>query len=106
LFTRRPAPIQITWAGYVGTTGLASMDYIIADRFHIPDGEERHYTETVLRLPNGYVCFDYPFNAPAISSLPAKRNGYVTFGCFNNTAKINSKTLRKLVQNFDVNIKF
>lgn len=91
LFARKPAPIQLTWLGYVGTTGLAEMDYLIADRFHVPPGEEVFYREKVLRLPDGYLCYDPPDFVPAVSPLPAGDHGYVTFGSFNNPAKITSK---------------
>jgi predicted O-linked N-acetylglucosamine transferase (SPINDLY family) len=87
-FARKPAPIQITWAGYVGTTGLNAMDYILADRYEIPPEAERHYQERVLRMPDGYVCYDPPAYAPPVAPLPALQRGQVTFGCFNNPAKI------------------
>src|SRR6478752_4719443 len=57
VFARKPAPIQVTWLGYAGTTGLSAMDFILADRFHIPDGEQGWYAENVLRMPNAYACF-------------------------------------------------
>src|SRR5581483_4132223 len=66
MFARKPAPLQVTWIGYVGTTGLAAIDYLIADRFLIPPGAERHYREKVLRLPDGYVCYAPPADAPAV----------------------------------------
>ena len=88
VFARRPAPIQVTWIGYVGTTGLSAIDYLIADRFHVPPGAETHYREQVLRMPDGYVCFDPPGEAPTVGPLPALERGYVTFGSFNNLAKI------------------
>jgi protein O-GlcNAc transferase len=86
---RRPAPVQLTWMGYVGATGLAAIDYLIADRFHVPPGSEMHYSEKILRLPDGYLCYVAPDYAPAVGPLPAMSVGHVTFGSFNNTAKIN-----------------
>jgi predicted O-linked N-acetylglucosamine transferase (SPINDLY family) len=87
LFARKPAPIQITWLGYVGTTGLEAMDYLLADRFHVRPGEQQHYVENVLRMPNGYACYGAPPYAPPVKVLPALSEGHVTFGCFNNPAK-------------------
>ena len=88
IFARKPAPIQITWIGYEGTTGLAAMDYLLADRYVLPEGTESYYREKVVRMPEGYVCFDAPAAAPPVASLPAQDKGYVTFGCFNNVLKI------------------
>jgi predicted O-linked N-acetylglucosamine transferase (SPINDLY family) len=88
VFARKPAPIQATWIGYVGTTGLAAIDYLLADRHHVPPGSEGYYRERILRLLDDYVCFDPPAEAPAVGPLPAIENGHITFGCFNNTAKV------------------
>jgi predicted O-linked N-acetylglucosamine transferase (SPINDLY family) len=101
VFARKPAPIQITWAGYVGTTGLKAMDYILADRYEIPAEAESYYTERVLRMPDGYVCYEPPADAPAVAPLPALTQGAVTFGSFNNPAKITSPVIEvwaKLLQ--------
>jgi predicted O-linked N-acetylglucosamine transferase (SPINDLY family) len=87
-FARKPAPMQITWLGYEGTTGLAAMDAILADGYEIPPREEEYYRERVLRMPDGYVCYDPPADAPPIAPLPAIERGYVTFASFNNPAKI------------------
>jgi predicted O-linked N-acetylglucosamine transferase (SPINDLY family) len=93
VFARKPAPIQLTWMGYVGTTGLSAMDYLIADRHEVPEGSECHYRERVIRLPDGYICYDPPVYAPAVRPLPASAKGHVTFGCFNSPAKIGPDVL-------------
>lgn len=92
-FGYKPAPLQVTWAGYVGTTGLAAMDYLLADRYQVPAGEDVHYRERVLRMPNDYICYTPPEGAPDVAPLPASGSGFVTFGCFNNPAKINDPLL-------------
>jgi len=88
VLAHKPAPIQITWAGYPATTGMRAIDYILADHHEIPADSERHYCERVLRMPDGYVCYEPPEYAPAVSPLPAARNRHVTFGSFNNPVKI------------------
>ena len=87
-FALKPAPIQATWMGYIATTGLKSMDYIIADRFLIPPQDERYYVEKVVRLPNSYLCFTSPHFPIEVSALPALSRREFTFGCFNNVAKL------------------
>jgi predicted O-linked N-acetylglucosamine transferase (SPINDLY family) len=92
-FARKPAPVQVTWLGYPGTTGLESMDFIIADAVTIPPNEERFYTEKVWRLPETYICFTPPdLNLP-VANLPSLERPCFTFGCFNNPAKINDSVV-------------
>jgi predicted O-linked N-acetylglucosamine transferase (SPINDLY family) len=86
-FAQKPAPLQITWLGYVGTTGMQAMDCLLADRYHVRPGEEGHYAETVLRMPHDYICYGPPAHSPEIGPLPALAAGRITFGSFNNPAK-------------------
>jgi predicted O-linked N-acetylglucosamine transferase (SPINDLY family) len=74
------------------------MDYLIADRYHVPAGAEAHYRETVLRMPDGYVCFDPPAEGPTVGPLPALERGRVTFGSFNNVAKLTPDVLATWAQ--------
>lgn len=89
VFALRPAPLQLTWAGYVGTTGLAAIDGLIADAREVPEGEDACYVERVLRLPHGYVCWEPPDAAPEPGGLPARDTGHVTFGAFHKPQKLN-----------------
>ncbi len=92
-FGRKPAPLAVTWIGYVGTTGLGAIDYLLADRFEVPPEAEPFIRERVLRMPDGYVCYDPPRAAPAVSPLPALDRGHVTFGCFNNVLKVSPEVV-------------
>jgi protein O-GlcNAc transferase len=94
LFAKRNAPVQVTWMGYLHTSGLSAMDYLIADKTCIPEGEERFYTEKILRMPDGLFCYDPPEFAPAVNTLPAKERGHVTFGSMNQLAKVSREVIR------------
>jgi protein O-GlcNAc transferase len=90
VFARRPAPLQLTWLGYLDTTGLDAIDYIIVDPFFLPPaGAGQCLSEAPLVLPRSYLCYRPPEYAPAVTPLPALRTGVVRFGCFNNLAKLN-----------------
>ena len=93
LFAKRPAPIQVSWIGYFATTGLTAMDYILADRFVVPEQEEHFYTEKVRCLPDSYLCFDPPKFDLEIHNTPAKLMGVFTFGSFNNYCKLSPETI-------------
>ena len=88
VLARKPAPIQVSWGGYAGTTGLQAIDYLLADPYEVPPGAERHYQERVLRMPQAYVCYEPPAYAPDVAPLAAEERGFVTFASFNNPAKI------------------
>ena len=86
----RLAPVQIKWVGsQAHSTGLRAMDWFITDRWETPDGHDGFYSERLLRLPDGYACYLPPPDAPEVARLPALSHGHVTFGCFNNLAKVN-----------------
>jgi protein O-GlcNAc transferase len=94
IFARRAAPVQITYLGFPNSTGVPTMDYRITDSFTdpIPLADELH-SEKLLRLPDSQWCFR-PFGAPLeIDLLPARKNGFVTFGSFNNLAKASDTLL-------------
>jgi protein O-GlcNAc transferase len=93
VFARKPAPIQITWIGYPNTTGLSSMDYKIVDNFSDPPGmTDRFYTETLLRMPDCFLCYRPYHDCPLVRRLPVLSNRHVTFGSFNTYPKISSHT--------------
>ena len=89
LFAYKPAPIQMSWLGYCGTTGMAEMDYIIGDKYVIPPQEEHHFLERILRLEDTYACYTPPDIDIQVAELPALTNNYITFGSFGNVVKIN-----------------
>jgi predicted O-linked N-acetylglucosamine transferase (SPINDLY family) len=89
VFAWKPAPVQVTWLGYLATTGLETVDYLIADKWTLPDTAAWYFTEAIWHLPETYLCFTPPDVATEVTALPALSNGYVTFGCFNNLSKMN-----------------
>ncbi len=87
-FARKPAPIQASWMGYPGTTGLEAMDYYLADRYFLPPGAfDSQFTEKLVHLPAS-APFLPDRSAPAVNALPALSKGYVTFGSFNRLTKL------------------
>ncbi|KAA5606079.1 tetratricopeptide repeat protein [Roseospira marina] len=89
----RPAPVMVSWLGYFATTGLPCLDAVLLDDAHAPPGMEAGFTESIVRMTQGRLCYaPVPF-APPVADPPHRRNGHVTFGSFNNTAKLNEAVL-------------
>ncbi|HEY1921803.1 MAG TPA: tetratricopeptide repeat protein [Tepidisphaeraceae bacterium] len=94
VFARKPAPIQIAWLAYPGTTGLSAIDYRFTDPFLDPPGLHDHdYSEKSIRLPDTFWCYDPLSDEVEIAELPARKNGHITFGCLNNFCKASPQTL-------------
>ena len=88
----KPAPIQISWLGYPNTTGLPAIDYSISCDVQNPTDEPTLHTEQLIRIPGGSFCYTPPANAPAVTDLPALRNGHITFGSLHRPLKISPKS--------------
>ena len=93
MFARKPAPVLVSWAGYVGTTGLGAMDYLVSDQYSTPEAEEPFYQEKIIRMPEGWLSYTPPSYAPPVSPLPAGLHRHITFGSFCNPAKINDQVI-------------
>ena len=91
IFKHRSAPLQIAWLGYSNSTGVDEMDYIITDPYVLESNE--NYSEKLLQLPNIWSCHTRIKQEIKIQDLPALKNGYITFGSFNNFAKISEETI-------------
>lgn len=93
-FARKPAPVQVTWAAYPGTTGLAAMDYRLTDIYLDPPAQyDENYSEKSIRLPDSFWCYDSLSDQATVNDLPAITTGHITFGCFNNFCKITDVVL-------------
>jgi protein O-GlcNAc transferase len=94
VFARKPAPIQVTWLAYPGTTGLATIDYRLTDPYLDPPGLfDACYAEESVRLPETFWCYDPLTDGPPVNAPPAAASGVVTFGSLNNFCKINDGCL-------------
>ena len=98
VLARQPAPVQVSWLGYFGTTGLPAVQAVIADPVCVPPSEESWFSERVWRMPNTRYCFTPPQQAPSVAELPALRLGEITFGCFQALPKINNRVINAWVR--------
>lgn len=94
VFSMKPAPVQVSYLGYINTTGLDTIDYRLADAWVNPEESQQYYSEKLYRLPDSFTCYE-PINpCPDVTETPALKNGYITFGCFNNTNKLTPKVIK------------
>ncbi len=94
VFARKPAPVQIAWLAYPGTTGIRAIDHRLSDPRLDPDGFEDHYSERTLRLDDSFWCYDPLTAEPGVNALPAAGRGFLTLGCLNSPCKLTDHTLR------------
>jgi len=91
----RPAPVQISYIGYQGTTGVSAVDYVLTDDWADPPGvAEANYIEKPYRLPGSFFVYEPPALAPLVGPLPASSNGYITFGCQNAVQKVSPRAVK------------
>jgi len=94
VLARRVAPVQVSYLGYPNTTGLKSIDYRITDALADPPGEtDALHVERLVRLPETFLCYSPSAVGPDRRTTPLRRRGHVTFGSFNNFAKISAKSI-------------
>jgi predicted O-linked N-acetylglucosamine transferase (SPINDLY family) len=95
VFTLKPAPVQVTWLGYPGTTGLGAIDYRLTDPHLDPPTESARdawYSEQSVQLPETFWCYD-PQASIEVGALPAQQSGRITFGALNNYCKVHDGVL-------------
>jgi protein O-GlcNAc transferase len=89
VFAQKPAPVQLAWLAYPGTTGVDGIDYRVTDPYLDPPGAPLPYSEQSLWLPHSFWCYDPDNEESEVSDLPALAAGHITFGCLNNFLKVN-----------------
>jgi predicted O-linked N-acetylglucosamine transferase (SPINDLY family) len=94
VFAHKPAPVQVTWLGYPGTTGMDAINYRLTDPYlDPPGGDDAFYSERSIRLPDTFWCYDPLTEEPSVSGPPGSGNGFITFGCLNSFCKVNDSVL-------------
>ncbi|HTR11527.1 MAG TPA: tetratricopeptide repeat protein [Paraburkholderia sp.] len=93
LFARKPAPVQVAWLAYPGTTGIDAIDWRLTDPWLDPPAHDSHYSERSWRLPHTFWCYDPLASEPEVNALPVLSAGHITFGSLNNPCKLTQATL-------------
>lgn len=93
VFSRKPAPVQISWLGYPNTTGLDTIDYYFTDNIASKEEDGRYFSEELYPLKHGFSCYMPDNNAPRIGPLPAATNRWVTFASLHNLSRLNNEVI-------------
>ena len=94
VFALKPAPVQVSYLGYPGTTGLPAIDYRLTDPLADPPGAETHYSEELIRLPGPFCCYAPPAAFPVPHAPPSRGVGVITFSSLHKLEKLNDAVLR------------
>ncbi len=90
VFAWKPAPVQVSWLGFLATSGLTEMDYILGDPHATPSEDDDFFSESIWQLPESYCCFSVPDIDLTVNPLPALSTNVITFGSFNQLSKMNN----------------
>jgi predicted O-linked N-acetylglucosamine transferase (SPINDLY family) len=93
VFARKPAPVAVTYLGYFATTGLDAIDYVLCNRWLVPDDERSQWVEKPWYLPHAHLCLQMPESTPDVTAPPRINSGVFTFGSYNNMSKYSPRTL-------------
>jgi len=94
IFRHKPSPVQASWLGYPGTTGIDEIGYRLTDGIADPkDTSDKYHTETLIRLDHGFHCYAPSADSPPAMPASSRHNKYVTFGSFNNLSKVTQETI-------------
>lgn len=91
ILKHKPAPIQVSWLGYFASTGIPEIDYFITSKYCVLTNEEKYFSEKILKLPETYLCYDFSKYDIEQSDMPYDKNGYFTFGFFQNLNKTSNE---------------
>jgi protein O-GlcNAc transferase len=97
-FVAQPAPIQINWLGFPGTTGLAKMDHVFTDQFVAPKGNREFYSEQVVEISDCYLCFSPQKELPLATELNTPPTAPCVFGCFANAKHLSTEAISAWAQ--------